>query len=363
MRTVRTSKIEFDSTKQVREDADSVIVPAILTRESILPFADGKGYRPAKELQDAVWTLEGSWIVAFEHIDTVFVTDRADIRGKVENVQFDAKINGVVGDVRLLKANCDTAFLDGVKKGELKDVSVAYFCEDVLTPGKFGDEQYDFVQQNFMFGHVAVGIPEGRCPSPFCGMSVDSLFAKPRSDPEVTEEFVHIRVRDPNLFVDGNFRTISIDAEKGVKAVIGKLKSDPKGSTVIQKYIFDKDKEWTMEKAQAWVKDHKDAAAANELSVEELKTKVENLNTERAAIIEKLYPRPARLPEAEERKLQLDLSLLDAQIHALMQVLAEKVAGVESEGTGGEAEPSKPKGDSLDPAAVLARSRELLKSR
>lgn len=259
MRTVRTNKVEFDSGKQIREDADSIIVPAILTRESILPFGDGKGYRSAKELADAAWTLEGAWIVALNHISTVFVTNRADIRGKVENVQFDSKINGVIGDIKFLKKTCDQAFLEGVKKGELKDVSVAYFSEDVFTPGKFGDEPYDFVQTNFMFGHVAAGVPEGRCPSPFCGMSIDSLFAKEHKDPEETEEFVHIRVKDPDLFVEGKYRTIDIDAKKGIKAVIGKLKTDPDGSTVIQKYIFEKSKDWTIEKAQAWVKENKDA--------------------------------------------------------------------------------------------------------
>jgi hypothetical protein len=262
MRTVRTNKVEFDSSKKIREDAYSVVVPAILTRESILPFGDGKGYRSAKELQDAAWTLEGAWVVAFNHISTVFVTNRADVCGRVENVSFDAKINGVIGDIRFLKAACDQALLDGVKKGELKDVSVAYFSEDVFTPGKFGDEPYDFAQTNFMFGHVAAGVPEGRCPSPFCGMAVDSLFAK-HADPEETEEFVHIRVRDPGDFVDGSFRTIDIDAGKGIKAVIGKLKSDPKGSTIVQKFIFDKSKDWTMEKAEAWVAEHKDSAVPN----------------------------------------------------------------------------------------------------
>jgi hypothetical protein len=257
MRTVRTNKVEFDSSKKIREDADSVLVPAILTRESILPFGDGKGYRSAKELQDAAWTLEGAWVVAYNHISTVFVTNRADVRGRVENVSFDAKINGIIGNIRFLKASCDQTLLDGVKKGELKDVSVAYFSEDVFTPGKFGDEPYDFAQQNFMFGHVAAGVPEGRCPSPFCGMAVDSLFAK-HGDPEVTENYVRIRVRDPDLFVDGSFRTIVLSADQGIHAIIGKLKSDPTGSTVIQNYMFELAKGWTMEKAQAWVKEHKD---------------------------------------------------------------------------------------------------------
>jgi hypothetical protein len=322
MRTVRTNKVEFDSSKKIREDADSVVVPAILTRESILPFADGKGYRSAKELQDAAWTLEGAWVVAYNHISTVFVTNRADVRGRVENVSFAAKINGVIGDIRFLKATCNQALLDGVKKGELKDVSVAYFSEDVFTPGKFGDEPYDFMQQNFMFGHVAAGVPEGRCPSPFCGMAVDSLFAK-HADPEETEEFVHIRVRDPADFVDGSFRTIDIDAGKGIKAVIGKLKSDPKGSTVVQKFIFDKDKDWTMEKAEAWVKEHKDSVES--MNLESIKKKLKDLENQRTTIMEKLYPK-SQLSEEEQQKLRGELTVLDAETKAYVEFLAEKLS-------------------------------------
>lgn len=362
MRTFRTDRVEFDSAKKIVETDTEIIVPTIFTRESILPFEDGRGYRSAEQLQKYGWTLEGAWLVAYDHIPTVFPTDPDQVRGRAKNVKFCSKINGLVGDSCFLKSLCDQPFQETVRKGDLKDVSVGYFSEDVMTPSKFGDEPYDFAQTKFFFGHLATGVVEGRCPSPYCGMSVDTLFAKPHGDPEVTEKYVRIRVRDPNLFVEGSFRTIVLSAKEGIHAIIGKLKSDPKGATVVQNYMFEVAKEWTMEKAQAWVKDHKDAVAAKELSVEELKTKVETLNTERAAIIEKLYPRPARLPEVEERKLQLDLSLLDAQIHALMQVLAEKVAGVESEGNGAS-EPGKPKTDALDPAAVLERSSKLLSSR
>jgi hypothetical protein len=257
VRTIRAVRVEADSTQKIREDQESLVVPAILTRESILPFGDGRGYRPATELEAAAWTLEGSWVVAYDHILTVFPISREDIRGRVENVKFDAAIRGVKGDIHFLKALCDHALLDGVKNGDLKDVSVAYFCEDIFEPGEFAGEPYDFVQRNFMFGHVAAGVPEGRCPSPFCGMNVDSF--KPRMDPEVTENYVRIRVRDPNLFVNGSFRTIVLSADQGIHAVVGKLKSDPGGSTVIQNYMFELAKDWTMEKAQVWVKQHKDA--------------------------------------------------------------------------------------------------------
>jgi len=75
--------------------------------------------------------------------------------------------------------------------------------------------------------------------------------------PEETEEFIHIPVRSAADFVKDSFKTIDIDDKKGIKAVIGKLKSDPDGSTKVQKYIFDKSKGWTLEKAKKWVDDHK----------------------------------------------------------------------------------------------------------
>lgn len=259
MRKIGISQAEFDASKNLEETDQNLIVKnVVLAREGVFPYADGKAYKPAAELKDAAWTLEGTWIVALNHADTVFVTNKADIRGKPENVRFCEKINGILGDLKFFKDHCDQAFLDGVKSGKLKDVSLAFFSDDDFTPGKFGDQAYDFVQRNFMFGHVAAGVPEGRCPSPFCGMALDSVVIRPHTDPEVTANYVRIRVQDPNLFVEGSFRTIVLSAKEGIHAIIGKLKSDPSGSTVVQNYMFERAKGWTMEKAQAWVSQHKD---------------------------------------------------------------------------------------------------------
>lgn len=78
--------------------------------------------------------------------------------------------------------------------------------------------------------------------------------------PETTDNYHHIPVRDKGDFVDDSFRTITLSEDQGIKAVIGKLKSDPDGSTKTQKYMFDVNK-WTMEEAQSWVSDHKDLEA------------------------------------------------------------------------------------------------------
>jgi len=77
-----------------------------------------------------------------------------------------------------------------------------------------------------------------------------------KPEPDVTENYIRLRQRDPDDFVKASFRTITISADKGIKAVIGKLKSDPNGSTVIQSYLFDKDK-WTVAEAEKWIEEHK----------------------------------------------------------------------------------------------------------
>ena len=78
---------------------------------------------------------------------------------------------------------------------------------------------------------------------------------------EETDEFIHVRVRDPADFVEGSFRTTDFGGKlpKGVQAVQGKLKDS--GDWATQKFIFRKADGWTSEKAQAWAKDHRDLIA------------------------------------------------------------------------------------------------------
>jgi hypothetical protein len=78
---------------------------------------------------------------------------------------------------------------------------------------------------------------------------------------EETAEYIRSGHRSTDDFQEDafgkgeKFNTITIDADKGIKAVIGK----PKGqeSTEIQSYLFAKDKGWTLEKAKAWYEEHK----------------------------------------------------------------------------------------------------------
>lgn len=327
MRKIGISLAEIDASKIVEDSNDFLVVPAILAREGVFPYPEGKAYKPAAELKDAAFTAEGAWVVTEKHPDTIVLTARGDIKGKAEGVKFCDKVNGIVGNLRFFKAKCDAAFIENIKTGKRKDVSLGFFYDFDATPGNWNDQPYDFVQRNILVDHVAAGVPVGRCTSPYCGIAVDALIRKVALDPEETANFVHIPVRNAPDFVQDSFRTIDIDADKGIKAVIGKLSSDPDGPTHIQKFLFDKDKDWTMEKAQAWVSEHKKTAdAASGLNVEEIKQKIVDLATQQNAIMEKLYPKTT-LTEEEQQKSRADLTLIDAELRALEEVLGEKLVG------------------------------------
>ena len=257
---MRTIQVEFDSSNQVHETEDAVIVPAILARECVSNYCGGRGYKPGSELKDAAWTLEGAWVVTHQHVDSVFVKDRSVIRGRVGNVRFNDENGTVLGEIQFQKDHCDQALLNGVRSGSIsKDVSAAYFCDEVYSAGKFGDDTYDFVQKNFMFGHVAVGVVEGRCPSPFCGMNMDSYGS-----------FLRVCVRDPALFVSCRLSTVALDSKAGVYAMVGKLRGEQNGDAVVRDYMFEVAKGWTPKKAEGWIKSRMDEAETRESTVEVL---------------------------------------------------------------------------------------------
>ncbi len=247
------AQTEFDSSKKIQETETAVIVPTILARECVSNYCNGRGFKPADELKAAAFTLDGAWVVVYNHVPTIEVRKRAVIRGKVKDIAFDEKTNSVFGNVYFMKALCDEALLERARKGELsKDVSCAYYSDDVCVPGTFAGEPYDFKQTNLMFGHVAVGVPEGRCPAPFCGLQMDSF-----------DGFLRVNVLDPSLFAC-RLSTLAVNAKEGVYALVGKLKKNllpsgfASGDAATREYLFEVSKGWTPEKAQAWVQENND---------------------------------------------------------------------------------------------------------
>jgi hypothetical protein len=79
---------------------------------------------------------------------------------------------------------------------------------------------------------------------------------------EETENQIRYRVREPEDFRSDTFRTIQLTGTKGASSIIGKLNSDkvPEGhspdSMVVQAIRFDKEADWTKDKARKWIEQH-----------------------------------------------------------------------------------------------------------
>jgi hypothetical protein len=78
---------------------------------------------------------------------------------------------------------------------------------------------------------------------------------------EETDDYVRSGHIDPDKYDDDSMRTIDIDTNEGIKAVIGCPKGKYKNGkcqvgTEVQSYLFAKNQGWTMNKAKKWFKEH-----------------------------------------------------------------------------------------------------------
>ena len=107
-------------------------------------------------------------------------------------------------DIRFFKDRTGKEVLDKIRSGQLKDNSIGFSCDKDLTPGEFQGQKYDYVQRNICIDHLAAPIEQGRCPSPYCGINVDSV----EDDKPIVE------VQDANLGISYRFDSAKFTPEK-----------------------------------------------------------------------------------------------------------------------------------------------------
>jgi hypothetical protein len=82
---------------------------------------------------------------------------------------------GIEVDIRFFKDRTGKDVLDKTRIGQLKDNSIGFSCDKDVTSGEFQGQKYDYVQRNNCIDHLAAPIEQGRCPSPYFGINVDSV--------------------------------------------------------------------------------------------------------------------------------------------------------------------------------------------
>jgi hypothetical protein len=177
---------EVDASKAISETDEELVIPAILAREAVLPYPKGRAYRSAKELEDALFTFSKAWVTAEKHPEPLIsiVTDRKrQIKGELTDIVFDAdavnpagkKSPAVRANVHLFKKTLSKQFMDDVKSGRKRDVSVGFTYDTVEKTGEWQGEKYDYAQENLLINHVAVSVPVGRMRAPFIGLGCDCV--------------------------------------------------------------------------------------------------------------------------------------------------------------------------------------------
>lgn len=340
--------VEIDAS-QIEDKGDHLFIKDVVAcREIIQPYGDKKAYKPADELEKTYWTLDGRWAKFGSHPDTVLIMDISDVNGQTSNPRFvknlkDAKTKrpngrGTLVDLKVFKAGIKEKDLTEFKAGKKPSVSIGFTFERDDTPGEWNGDAYDYIQRNIFIDHLAFGIPTGRCPFPLCGIGADAIVLYEGLDPEETENYIHVPVVDKKEFVQGSFKTIDISVSKGIKAVIGKLKSDPEGSTVVQKYLFLKEKGWTMEKAKTWVSEHKDgdvmSGKASDLNLSEINEKIVTLKQKRDTLrgeVSKLYSKRDEEMNVLIEKKDVEITAIAQKYDEQLQPLWDKLSELEEE--------------------------------
>jgi len=286
-------KVGFDRAtldmKILLDDDRFLVMPAIIASEIVHKYENGWAYKPAVELEKTAWTADGRWVTILKHPDTALLQKASDIYGRIEEPRFAKDLlepktkrpmrKGIRAKIKWFKDRVPESVISQIRSGDLKDVSIGFTYEEDLTPGKWNEQPYDFVQRNIFIDHVAAPIPEGRCPGPICGIAVDSVvntkvgldpFAQyesfedcisknqDKSDPEAYCATIKRKTEDAEDMIRIPLgaqcdapSTVSISEDQGIQAVIcGEDK-------VISAYLFSTEKGWTMEKAEEWIGGHK----------------------------------------------------------------------------------------------------------
>jgi hypothetical protein len=228
----------------------------------------------------------------------MILTKPYEITGKIAETQLDETRNLVKGNVHLFKAKNDAGFLDDVRAGKLKDVSIGFLYEEDWQAGKWNGKPYDFVQRNILINHVAVGLPKGRMTSPSVGLGLDSSGAVHVGlDPwEETESMIRSGHGDASKA--STCRTKVLSETQGISLVVCKNKDT--GDWYDQSFLFDKSKGWSMSKAKDWFQGH----AANDASKWFIKVMVDSMTQEIDSFGDASFPDEcfAYVPESAKGK-------------------------------------------------------------
>jgi len=168
----------------------TVFHDVVIASEIVQEYDDGRAFKNRDELESYAWSVDGAWIIAGGHPAEGIISDRGQVSGRTVNPRYvknlkDPKTDrpsraGVIADVQVFNDQITPVLLDEMKAGTKQDVSIGFFFSKDATPGvveadSCKGEEYDYVQRDMFHNHLAVGIDNGRCTMPYCGLGADEM--------------------------------------------------------------------------------------------------------------------------------------------------------------------------------------------
>lgn len=148
----RLSKVEWTPWGAAR-------IPARFSRIGVLDYPGRREFRPPAEVfkADSIATMKGVPVIDItDHTDFV---RPADFRQKVLGFVEEAHLDGEYVAGTLIIHDGET--IERIKRGERLDISAGYHAPTEAKAGEWRGEQYDHVQRNIIYNHVAL-CPPGR---------------------------------------------------------------------------------------------------------------------------------------------------------------------------------------------------------
>ena len=153
--------------RSVTDEENFLRLECVVATEAVTEYPEynQKVYKPAKELRDAVYTLDRG-LITYSHPENAMrkvVTHPEDIIGKVDNPEFDEEKKDLKCDLLVDKNMTDDEIIEMIQNDQVTEVSLGYYCSWIEESGEFEGEEYDAIQANYVVDHVAL-VPPNKEP-------------------------------------------------------------------------------------------------------------------------------------------------------------------------------------------------------
>jgi hypothetical protein len=181
MKKLAYDNVKLDALKVIEDNKSYLKVSAVITKEGVYDYPDGRAFKCRKELLKAVPSAMSAKLTVLDHPDTMVIMSQDQIYGFIEKPFFDNdKIRAVLA---FNKKATPPDLLEKVKAGLMRDVSIGFYYRPEFKHGHWNGKAYDYIMRDIVIDHVAAGVLKGRCSFPSCGIGVDTMMRRIGLDP------------------------------------------------------------------------------------------------------------------------------------------------------------------------------------